>query len=378
MNSKIVDIYSFFEILTELPEIEREIIFNLYHNGRMTFRQLINNLKTDDQNLRVALTHLIEKDLITKYILLNVEFYEISAVTTTNIWYERFPAGPVIPLVYQYNLISDSKRTDAFRLAIEKEIKTGDIVIDLGCGTGILSIFAAQRGAYVFAVEIDPFVADAAEYFIKNSSYASKIQLIRGDARTLKLDVEADVIICEMLDTALIAELQVPVMNIASKKWLKPGGKVIPASATSYIELVHNDYSFYGLDFRLIHFEEYGARSSLYSLSLPYQYHFINFKNENPIDVDVKFPLKTIRDGVTNGLRLTTLVKLTEGITTGSSPWFNPPLILPFDDIPVTNNDIVEVELSYGLGTGFVNIKYSARIANKLGIDASGKRYAKQ
>lgn len=53
-------------------------------------------------------------------------------------------------------MIKDFTRTDAYRKAIEynNEVFEGKVVLDVGCGSGILSIFAAKAGAkHVYAVD---------------------------------------------------------------------------------------------------------------------------------------------------------------------------------------------------------------------------------
>ena len=60
-------------------------------------------------------------------------------------------------------MIKDSVRTGSYRAAIEnnKEAFKDKVVLDIGCGTGILSIFAARSGAkHVYSIEF----ADIADY----------------------------------------------------------------------------------------------------------------------------------------------------------------------------------------------------------------------
>lgn len=69
-----------------------------------------------------------------------------------------------------------------------------------------------QRKQKVYAIELDPFTYDYAKENIKVNGF-NNIEIIEGDASTYNFKEKADVVIAELLDTALIIEPQVKVMN---------------------------------------------------------------------------------------------------------------------------------------------------------------------
>ena len=79
-------------------------------------------------------------------------------------------------------MLKDQIRTNAYRNAIEgnpQDFKD-KIVLDIGAGTGILSIFAARAGAkHVYAVE-NAEIAFFAKEIIKNNGLSDKITVIKG------------------------------------------------------------------------------------------------------------------------------------------------------------------------------------------------------
>lgn len=137
-------------------------------------------------------------------------------------------------------MICDRVRTDAFRRAIDSVVRPGHIVLDVGAGTGVLSLFAARAGAArVYAVERTT-VAVLAQELAAENGVAEIVEVIQGDIMDLELPERVDVIVSEWLGGFGIDEgMLVPVIA-ARDRWLKPGGVMIPRSVTAWAGLVHD------------------------------------------------------------------------------------------------------------------------------------------
>ena len=140
------------------------------------------------------------------------------------------------------SMICDRVRTEAFKRAIDSVVRSGDVVLDAGAGSGILSVFAAQAGAArVYAVERTS-VAVLAQELAAANGVSEIVRVIHGDVMDVELPERVDLIVSEWLGGFGIDEgMLVPVV-VARDRWLKPGGVMIPRSVTAWAALVHDRY----------------------------------------------------------------------------------------------------------------------------------------
>jgi SAM-dependent methyltransferase len=139
-------------------------------------------------------------------------------------------------------MIRDRVRTEAFRRAIDSVVRPSDIVLDVGAGSGILSMFAARAGAArVYAVE-QTTVAVLAQQLAAANGFDDVVKVIQGDILDIEPPERVDVIVSEWLGGFGIDEGMLAPVIAARDRWLKPGGIMIPRTVTAWTALVHDRY----------------------------------------------------------------------------------------------------------------------------------------
>ncbi len=125
-------------------------------------------------------------------------------------------------------LINDRVRSLAYQNAIKEVVKPGDIVLDMGTGSGLLSLFACQAGASkVYAVEQTSIIGLAQKLAQKNG-FSDRIDFINKDIRQIELQSDVDVIISELISQTIIGQRMEELTAFCRDSFLKPGGKIIP------------------------------------------------------------------------------------------------------------------------------------------------------
>jgi predicted RNA methylase len=237
---------------------------------------------------------------------------------------------------YHLEMISDSERVGQIKAAVDAVVKPGDVFCELGTGTGLFSIYAARTARHVYTVEIDPGTADLARKNIASSGLSHKITLIEGDATRCELPEAVDVVLCEMLSTALIEEPAAVALDHARRHLLKPGGTAIPGKVHNLVELCQMTYRVDGVEARTHSFEFAGIRHAR-TLSTSACYHSVDFGE--PLarpDVEARAPIQVVAGGTVNAARLTSIVELAPGVVFYATDTLMPPIVVPLiEDVDV-------------------------------------------
>jgi ATP-dependent protease HslVU (ClpYQ) peptidase subunit len=125
-------------------------------------------------------------------------------------------------------MLNDRRRTSSFLSGIAEVVRPGDVVVDIGTGTGVLAMAAARAGAeHVFAIETSA-IGEVAQEIFEANGLADRITLLRGWSTRLSLPERADVLISEIIGNEPLAEQVLETTTDARKRLLKPDARLVP------------------------------------------------------------------------------------------------------------------------------------------------------
>ncbi|CAN8326493.1 unnamed protein product [Cochlearia groenlandica] len=140
-------------------------------------------------------------------------------------------------------MLKDVVRTKTYQNVIyqNKFLIKDKIVLDVGAGTGILSLFCAKAGAkHVYAVECSQ-MADMAKEIVKANGFSDVITVLKGKIEEIELPtLKVDVIISEWMGYFLLFENMLDSVLYARDKWLVDGGFVLPDKASLFLTAIED------------------------------------------------------------------------------------------------------------------------------------------
>lgn len=135
-------------------------------------------------------------------------------------------------------MLKDEVRTLTYRRSMwdNKHLFKDKVVLDVGCGTGILCMFAAKAGAKkVIGIDMSN-ILDQAQKIIEANGFSDTITLIKGKMEEVELPVkQVDIIISEWMGYFLLYESMLDTVLVARDRYLAPGGLIFPDQATLYV-----------------------------------------------------------------------------------------------------------------------------------------------
>nr|VDD40610.1 unnamed protein product [Brassica oleracea] len=140
-------------------------------------------------------------------------------------------------------MLKDVVRTKTYQNVIyqNKFLIKDKVVLDVGAGTGILSLFCAKAGAkHVYAVECSQ-MADMAKEIVKANGFSDVITVLKGKIEEIELPTpKVDVIISEWMGYFLLFENMLDSVLYARNKWLVDGGIVLPDKASLFLTAIED------------------------------------------------------------------------------------------------------------------------------------------
>lgn len=140
-------------------------------------------------------------------------------------------------------MLKDEVRTKTYMRAImnNKHLFRGKTVLDIGCGTAILCMFAAKAGAkQVIGIECAGIIEQAQD-IVKTNGFSDVVTLIKGKVEEVEIPVkEVDIIVSEWMGYFLLYESMLDTVIFARNKWLKKDGMIFPDKAKLFLTAIED------------------------------------------------------------------------------------------------------------------------------------------
>lgn len=246
-------------------------------------------------------------------------------------------------------MLRDYVRMAAYRRAIERAVQDDTVAMDLGCGTGILSFFAAEAGArHVYAIEKRPDIIMLAQELANVNELGDRIEFIEGASSSIRaerLSPKPDLLIAEILGNGILEENVLEYTLDARDRFLSDTGLMIPYGLDIYLfaydsglrnSILHEVSEFkdlYGFDYSLLgqvlaqktttRTEHYNTRINK-TMTEPLLAKSLDFRTmENTVFVE-ELHLEALEDGEVTGFCGYFKAHLDAETVLTNSPWAPP------------------------------------------------------
>jgi len=264
-------------------------------------------------------------------------------------------------------MIADGERFEAYREALRETVRPATTVLDIGTGTGIHALIAAQLGArHVYAIETSDAIQVAREV-ARDNGFEDRITFIQGISSSVSLPEPVDLIVSDMRDVLPFFGHHIPSIVDARERLLADGGVLIPQRDELYIAPVDAPEIYEGivgpwsdndtrLDMRaarrlatqIVHRKHIDQEQLLAPAR---EWASLDYRTVQDANAEGKISWPVERSGTLHGLSAWFDTKLTDSVGFSNAPGMEPLIygmsFFPLPEaVPVRAGDMIHVTLS--------------------------------
>ena len=248
---------------------------------------------------------------------------------------------PEVPNLFEFpsvhaGMLFDDVRVGKYSEAIRRVVKKGDIVADIGTGTGLLAFLCLKAGASrVHAIERSPAIRWA-KAIAESNGFCDRIVFHNQDSRFYDLPEKVDVVVSELIGHIAFEEGMVESLFDAKERFLAPKGIIIPERVELKVALVEESEVYpecidcwkpiEGIDYSSMREEAVKAcyltaLSNRNLLSEPKSFFGVDFRGNEWPKLEGSRVFNICRSGTINGIALWFDALLATDVPLSSGPW---------------------------------------------------------
>lgn len=147
---------------------------------------------------------------------------------------------------HHFAMLADEGRCQAYERAIKRAVERARAadgeahVLDIGCGSGVLSLLAARAGAKsVVACDLHESLCNVARKAASANGVAERVSVVYRDIGLLQRGREVrplgvNLVVADVFDAGLLGDQFLYMLDLARRSVVAPGASVVPAAATMY------------------------------------------------------------------------------------------------------------------------------------------------
>lgn len=242
---------------------------------------------------------------------------------------------------WHFPMLNNAARNEAYDEALRALVCDGDVVLDIGTGSGLLAMMAARAGASrVVSCESVKLIADKAKEIVSANGFDERVVVINKQSNLLRVGEDlprpADILVAEIFDTGLIGEGALRSIQHAKQSLLKPDAITIPGRAIVYGAIIESE-SIHNLDrvneaggFDVSLFNEFSTHPAYLQQRLDAHAHRqlcdtfevfeFDFQAETPFSRTATIPVEITQAGLIHGIAFWFDLYLTDDIVFSTAP----------------------------------------------------------